>query len=146
MDKERIHAASTAVPAFGDVAPSLARLRHAGFTLVTLTNSTAESARAKIDRNGLGGYFDRVLSIDAIGSYKPAAASYQYAASELGVTTGECRLVAAHAWDIAGAMRAGCKAAFVARPEQVLSPLQPMPDIIAPDLGTVAEQIIQIDG
>jgi len=33
-------------------------------------------------------------------------------AERLGVGTGELRLVAAHAWDIAGALHAGCAAAF----------------------------------
>jgi 2-haloacid dehalogenase len=53
--------------------------------------------------------------------------------------------VAAHSWDIAGAMRAGCKAAFIARPGMVLDPLFDPPDIVGPDLGTVAERIIAVD-
>ncbi|MDQ6736524.1 MAG: haloacid dehalogenase type II [Gemmatimonadota bacterium] len=145
-DRDRIHNASAAVPAFGDVASSLALLHDAGFTLITLTNSTAKAARARIERNKLDGYFDNVLSVDAIRCYKPSAASYWYAARELGIMPADCRLVAAHAWDIAGAMKAGCKAAFIARPEQVLNPLQPMPDIIASDLGSVADQIIRNGG
>jgi 2-haloacid dehalogenase len=56
------------------------------------------------------------------------------------------RLVAAHSWDIAGALAAGCQAAFVARPGMVLSPLGGPPGIIGPDLAAVAEQIISIDG
>ncbi len=59
---------------------------------------------------------------------------------------GEVRLVAAHSWDIAGAMAAGCQAAFVARPGMVLSPLSDPPGITGPDLAVVAEQIISIDG
>jgi 2-haloacid dehalogenase len=42
------------------------------------------------------------------------------AAERMGVTIGEIRMIAAHAWDIAGARRAGCAAAFVARPGMVL--------------------------
>ena len=56
------------------------------------------------------------------------------------------RLVAAHSWDITGALSAGCRAAFVARPGMVLSPLGPRPDIVGPDLAAVAEQIIAVDG
>ena len=48
------------------------------------------------------------------------------------------RLVAAHAWDVSGALAAGCTAAFVARPGMVLSPLGPQPDIVGRDLGEVA--------
>ena len=52
------------------------------------------------------------------------------------------RLVAAHAWDIVGALRAGYAAAFVARPGKVLYPLGPKPDIIGPDFRSVAQQIV----
>ena len=58
----------------------------------------------------------------------------------------EVRLVAAHSWDIAGALAAGCQAAFVARPGMVLSPLADPPGITGPDLAAVAQQIINIDG
>jgi 2-haloacid dehalogenase len=51
-------------------------------------------------------------------------------------------MVAAHDWDIAGAMRAGCAGAFIARPGMVLGPLQEPPDIIGPDLSAVAAQIL----
>jgi len=56
------------------------------------------------------------------------------------------RLVAAHAWDIAGALAAGCAAAFVARAGKVLSPLGEQPDVVAGDLREVAAQIVARDG
>jgi len=52
-------------------------------------------------------------------------------------------LVAAHAWDVAGAMHAGCAAAFVARPGMVLDPLAPDPVIIATDLDEVANAVLK---
>lgn len=54
----------------------------------------------------------------------------------------DLRLVAAHDWDIAGAMRAGCAGAFVARPGMVMGPLQEKPDIVGIDLRDVAAQIV----
>jgi 2-haloacid dehalogenase len=53
--------------------------------------------------------------------------------------------VAAHAWDVAGALAAGCAAAFVRRPGKVLSPLGDRPDIVGDDLGEVADRIVEID-
>jgi len=55
------------------------------------------------------------------------------------------RLVAAHAWDVAGALRAGCATAFVARPGQVLDSLAPWPDIVGADLDAVAVGILTRD-
>jgi 2-haloacid dehalogenase len=58
---------------------------------------------------------------------------------------GQVRLVAAHAWDVAGAIRAGCAAAFVARPGMVLNPLFEPPDVIGADLREVADRIIEVE-
>jgi 2-haloacid dehalogenase len=64
------------------------------------------------------------------------------AAERLGVPIDGLRLVAAHAWDVVGALRAGAAAAFVARPGMVLDPLGPRPDVVGRDLVEVAEQIV----
>ena len=44
-----------------------------------------------------------------------------------------------------GAMRAGCAAAFVARPGMVLNPLAKRPDVVGSDLREVADQILEIE-
>jgi len=63
----------------------------------------------------------------------------------MGVEASQVRLIAAHAWDIAGALNAGCSAAFVARPGMVLDPLVPQPEIVGPDLNEVVDQILTIE-
>jgi 2-haloacid dehalogenase len=70
---------------------------------------------------------------------------YRLVATELQVAPSQLRLVAAHAWDVLGAMRAGCAAAFVARPGKALFPLADTPDIVGPDLRNVADQIVKRD-
>ena len=50
--------------------------------------------------------------------------------------------MAAHAWDIAGTLRAGCAAAFVARPGMVLDPLVEEPGVVGADLAEVADGIL----
>ena len=64
-------------------------------------------------------------------------------AERLAVQLADVRLVAAHAWDISGALAAGAKAAFIARPGMVLSPLGPRPDIVEPDLAAAAERLLE---
>jgi len=54
-------------------------------------------------------------------------------------------LEAAHAWDIAGALRAGAAAAFVARGGRPLDPLVERPDIVGRDIGEVADAIITVE-
>ncbi len=67
------------------------------------------------------------------------------AAESLGVDVNGIRLIAAHAWDVAGALRAGCAAAFVARPGMVFDPLVEPPDVMGADLSEVADGIIEAE-
>jgi 2-haloacid dehalogenase len=110
--------------------------------LATLTNSTAKVAEEQLANAGLIGYFDQLLSVDAVRQFKPATGTYRMAARELGVTASDLLLVAAHDWDVAGALRAGWTAAFVARPGIVLGPLSERPDIVGRDLRDVVDQIL----
>jgi 2-haloacid dehalogenase len=144
-DRDAIAGQLRQLPAHPEVPGALRRLREAGFRLAALTNSTLEVARAQLENAGLVDLFDEVLSADAVRRLKPAAEPYRMAAERLGVDVGEVRLVAAHAWDVAGALRAGCAAAFVARPGKVLDPLVERPDVVGADLAEVADGIIASD-
>lgn len=144
-DRDRILESMLALPAHPEVPAGLQRLRDAGLRLVALTNSSSSAAEAQLRNAGLSMFFERVFSVDSVRRFKPAPEPYRFVAQELGVETGGLRMVAAHAWDIVGAMRAGCAAAFVARPGKVLYPLAPPPDIAGPDLQAVAGQIVSAE-
>lgn len=133
------------LPPHPEVEESLSRLRDGGLRLAALTNSTAEVAREQLGNAGLSGYFEEILSADEVGRLKPAPEPYRLAAERLGVEMDGIRLVAAHAWDVAGAQRAGCTAAFVARPGMVLDPLAPTPDVTGSDLSEVADRILEAE-
>ena len=144
-DKQRILGDMQELPPHPEVEDGLGRLREAGIRLAALTNSTQQVADAQIDNSGLHDYFEQVLSADTVQRLKPAPEPYRMAAESLGVEVGQVRLVAAHAWDVVGAMRAGCAAAFVARPGMVLNPLAARPDVVGADLREVAAQILEIE-
>jgi 2-haloacid dehalogenase len=144
-DKQRILGDMQELPPHPEVEDALGRLRDAGIRLAALTNSTQQVADAQIDNSGLRDYFEQVLSADTVQRLKPAPEPYRMAAESLGVEVGQIRLVAAHAWDVVGAMRAGCAAAFVARPGMILNPLAARPDVVGADLREVAAQILEIE-
>ena len=104
------------LPAHADVRAGLEAMRDAGLRLVTLTNSAPAAARQQLANAGLARFFERSFSVDAVRRFKPAPEVYQSAAEALGAPIEGLRMVAAHAWDVHGALRAGCAAAFVARP------------------------------
>ena len=127
------------LPAHPDAAPALERL--GDFTLAALTNSPLEVAHEQLDSAGLSAYFDAILSADEVRALKPAAAAYRHLADHFGVTLGDVWLVAAHGWDIAGALAAGCHGAFVRRPGQAVIPAFGTPEIVGDDLLQVADAI-----
>jgi 2-haloacid dehalogenase len=145
QDKKRILGTMRELAPYPEVRESLERLGDAGLRLAALTNSTAQVAEAQLSNARLLDLFEQTLSADSVQRLKPAPEPYRMAAERMGVEVGGVRLIAAHAWDVAGALRAGCAAAFVARPNMVLDPLVEPPDIIGADLREVAEQILERD-
>jgi len=141
-DRRSILGGMRELPPHPEVPAALDLLRDAGLRLAALTNNTAEVAGAQLANAGLSDRFEKILSADTVRRLKPAPEPYRAAARALGVETSQVRLVAAHAWDVIGAMRAGCAAAFVARPGMVLDPLAGPPDVVGADLSAVAASII----
>lgn len=132
------------LPPHPDVPGALSRLREAGFRQVALTNSPLDVARAQLEHAGIIDLVDDVLSADEVKQLKPGPRPYQLVAERLAVPLRDVRLVAAHAWDVSGALAAGARAAFVARPGMVLSPLGPRPDVEGPDVAAVAERLVEM--
>ena len=129
------------LPPHPEVRAAMERLRER-FRLVALTNSPAAVAEEQMRNSGLRDLLEDVYSADAVKRLKPAPEPYRMVAERTGVPIGEVRLIAAHGWDIAGALAAGCRAAFVARPGAALYPHGQQPDIIAPDLTAVADRLL----
>src|SRR5579859_5361731 len=122
------------LPAHTDVSEGLETLRKEGFPLVALTNSTLSAAEAQLTYAGIRRFFQSVFSADTVKRLKPAAEPYQMVASALRVPPSSLLMVAAHSWDIAGAIHAGWNSAFLARPGQILDALTPKPAFVAPDI------------
>ncbi len=107
-ERKQILGSVRRLPPHPDVREALEQMRRAGLRLATLTNSTASVAQEQLKHAGLTEYFEQILSADAARRLKPGPEVYQTAAASLGVPTNQMRLVAAHAWDVAGALHAGC--------------------------------------
>jgi len=128
--------------AYDDVPEGLQLLKDNGFRLATLTNSPAATLNAQLKHAGLTHFFEATLSIDSIKQYKPAVETYRWAAEQLSIKISEAILVAAHGWDVAGALQAGMKAAFIERKGQSLYPLSAEPSFTAKDIAALAKQLI----
>jgi len=132
------------LPPHEDVAPTLASLRDAGFRMVTLTNSSKKMVASQIGNADLSEFFEDLLSVESVRQFKPQTEVYRWAVDTMKLQADECMLIAAHGWDVAGALWAGCRAAFVARQGAQLYPLAPEPEIVESDLAKVAERLIAL--
>lgn len=145
IDRDAVVSALGTLPAHPDAVAGLRLLDDAGFRVAALTNSPRLVAEEQLARAGLASRFERIMSVEMVGTFKPAPATYLAATTELGTVPHQTVMVAAHDWDVAGAMAAGLIGAFVARPGRVLSPLQPPPAFIGPDFAAVALALIDTD-
>jgi 2-haloacid dehalogenase len=148
-DIDELARLSIAMPAHPDVPAGLKQLQDAGFRLVTLTNSPPDAQIKQLANAGIGGFFERLFSVDRVRRYKPAPQTYHMVAEELNVPTSEICLISAHLWDNLGAQNAGCQSALVARPGNAPPPVLdvawwPVPAAVGPDLPSVATQLIKL--
>jgi len=144
-DRKSILGKIRSLPPHPDVVSGLEKLKSADFRLFTLTNSPPQVVEAQLQNSDISKFFEKSFSVDTVRKFKPDAEVYRMTAKELGVSIDQLRLVAAHDWDIAGALLAGCSAAFIARSGHVLNPSMPVPDVIGSDLIEVADKIISLD-
>jgi len=132
------------LPAHAEVAPAWRLLRGAGVRLVALTNGHADTTRRLLGRAGLDGWIERVISIDEVRRWKPAREVYLHAARVVGVAPGALALVAAHAWDIQGAGRAGLVTGWVSRLERRFSAAMTPPDVVGATLVEVSQGLLAL--
>lgn len=143
-DAARLREGIGTMPAHSDAAAALQHLRDAGFRMVTLTNSPPSDGPSALQRAGLGGYFERSFSVQPTGRFKPAPQTYHQVADALSVPIQDMCLVACHVWDTIGMQALGGKGALVTHGMNAPLPLDgvPQPDIVAPDLGGLAQAIV----
>ena len=144
VDRSSLKEGMLSMPAHPDVSEGLEMLRHAGFRLVTLTNSPPQpEGQSPLERAGLGDFFERRFSIEACRAYKPSAHVYHYVSQELGVASADCMMVAAHVWDTIGAQSAGFSSALISRPGTAPLPVPglPQPNIVVPDITALGHRL-----
>jgi 2-haloacid dehalogenase len=131
-----------AMDPFPDAGAALAALAGGGLHCGVLTNSATAAAERALDSAGLRDRIEVVIGSDAVQTFKPHPRVYRNAAATLDVEPAEICLVAAHAWDVTGAMRAGLRGAWAAHAERWLVPVVPEPDVCGDDLSDVAAKLV----
>lgn len=103
------------LPPHDDVTDGLSALAAAGHDLVAFSNNSSEALPAQLSHAGIDHLFDAIVSVDVAGWFKPDRRAYHGLASALDAFAEELTMVAAHDWDVAGAMAAGMQGIFLER-------------------------------
>ncbi|MEX1665258.1 haloacid dehalogenase type II [Zhongshania arctica] len=136
---EAIAGTITKLPAHPDVVPALQTLAKLDARLVSLSNSSKAGLAAQFEYAGLTKYFDRCFSVEDVRAYKPDPRPYRWVLEQMGVQAEDALMVAAHAWDLAGAKAVGMQTAFIQRPGAVAYPLGAQPDYIVKNLPQLVD-------
>jgi len=131
----------TQLQAYDDVAEGLEKLQKADFQLIAFSNGKPAVLREQLEFAGLSKYFDKILSVDSVKKYKPHPETYAFVLKEAGTKKENSMMVAAHGWDITGAMRAGLKTAFIQRPGKFIFPLSQKPTIETLNIRTLVDDL-----
>jgi len=135
---------SDLVSSFSELAPqpdalaSFQALAQAGIEIVALTNGSQQSTRKLLERAECLTYFSRICSADTVKKTKPHPDVY----GMLSPIEGDVWMIAAHAWDIAGAIRAGFKTAFITQTEREYLAVYPAPAMSAQNLSDAVAKIL----
>jgi 2-haloacid dehalogenase len=125
---ERLMQLYLSLDPFPEVTPVLRRLRDAGLLLAILSNGTPQMLAAAVESAGLGGAFDQVLSVEAVGVYKPHPSVYRLACERLGLAAGAIAFVSSNAWDAHAAAAFGMRVVWCNRYGQRRERLPGRPD------------------
>lgn len=130
--------------AYDDVKPGLQKLRDAGFQLIAFSNGKPSVLEEQLQFAEIDLYFDKILSVDTVQKYKPHPSTYDFAVRNSSSNKANCMMVAAHGWDITGAMRAGLQTAFIERDGKYVYPLAEKPDISTTNILTLSQELTKI--
>ena len=103
------------LPAYDDVPASLQVLADAGFRMFGFSNGVADDVSGLLQHAGIDQYFEGVVSVDTIGTFKPDPRVYQHFIEVAATDADHCWLVSSNAFDVIGAISAGMKAAWLQR-------------------------------
>jgi 2-haloacid dehalogenase len=127
------------LPVFPDVAPALDSLKASGCRLLAFSNGVESSLRTLLGNTGVLSYFEGVVSVDDVKTFKPNPDVYAYLVSRGGLRNKDTWLISSNPFDVIGAKSARLKAAWVKRnPEAVFDPWEFEADIVVNDLMGLA--------
>lgn len=132
------------LPPHRDVEPALATLARARVPAYAFTHGDPRIACDALDGAGLRTYLRGVHSAESIGAFKPPPRVYDWVCGEVDTAPDRVALVAAHSWDVHGAVRAGMVGALATRLEGRVPDVVERPHVAAERLDVVVDRLLAL--
>jgi 2-haloacid dehalogenase len=126
--RERLMTLYLTLDPFPEVQDVLKRLKAAGMRTAILSNGSPKMLDAVVKAAKLDPLLDAVLSVEAVGVYKPHPKVYQLAIDRLGVPASAISFQSSNAWDAYAASAFGMKVVWCNRYRQRPERLPGAPD------------------
>lgn len=117
------------IQAFPEVPEVLRCLRKAGIATAILSNGSPDMLEAAVRHTGIGDDLDAVLSVEAVGVYKPHPSVYELPGQQFGVSLREISFQSSNAWDAVAAATFGMRVVWCNRYGQQPERLTAQPDV-----------------
>lgn len=114
------------LPAYPDVAPALERLRWRPRAI--FSNGAPAMLEAVVRHAGLLSLLDHIISVDAVGRFKPDPIAYGLVPKVLAIPATETLFISSNYWDACGAKAFGFQVAWLNRGALARDHLGPEPD------------------
>lgn len=123
------------LPAYPEAAAALEELAARDLELIAFSNGTESAVRGVLEHAGLLSRFRKIVSVDAVRTFKPDPAVYEHLVTETQAPRESLWVISSNTFDAIGAKACGLCAAWVRRdPKRVFDPWEYQPDLIVHDL------------
>lgn len=130
------------LPAFADVPGALESLATLGFTIVACSNGTEDAVRGLLAHAVVLERFSKIVSVDAIHTFKPDPTVYEYLVSEVASQLEFVWLISSNPFDVIGAKACGLHTVWVQRDSRrAFDPWEFAPDVVVHTLSELAGKL-----
>jgi 2-haloacid dehalogenase len=126
-------------------APEVLRaIRASAVKTAILSNGSPAMLEAAVRAADMDGCFDQLLSVEAVGIFKPDPRVYRLAVDRLDVPAARICFVSSNGWDIAGAAHFGFRTVWINRAGEPRERLPSGPEIELTDLRSLPQLVGRI--
>lgn len=137
--RERLLQLYWELSAYPEVPDMLAQLKADGCATAILSNGSPDMLQGAVASANIQDLLDDVLSVEAVGIFKPARKVYDLVTQRFNCVPKEVLFVSSNGWDAAGASGFGFQTVWVNRSGEPVDRLPWQPDRILPDLSSLPE-------